>query len=220
MRNTELLIMIVVTLIMSILSMLMLRREWSKEDKKMFPFPKKLAVYALVMIVMQLTTLLLAKRYYPGLTICICIKRMGLLALIWQAAAHDYREHKIPNKIILTGIIFRVLMLIPEFILERDVLLSTLFTEGIALIGVVIFIGVCLLLMKNSIGMGDFKLLMLMAITQGVSGVVASVFCSLIFTFIVAVVLLTTGKKSRKDTLPFAPFVTAGTILAFVMTGA
>lgn len=213
MINTELIIVVAVTLAVSMLGMLLLMKDWETKGTK-------IRIYCAVMIVMQIATILLAKKFYPQMSACTCIRQMGLLAIIWQAAAHDYKKEIIPNKIILEGIIFRAVMLVPEFLLERSSFISNIVSDIIALLGITVVMFICLLLMKNSIGMGDVKLLMVMAATQGVADVCMAVFWSMIAAFFAAVFVLITRKKGRKDSLPFAPFLLIGTIVAFVMTGA
>ncbi len=213
MINTELIIVVAATVAVSILNMLLLLKDWETTGTK-------IKIYCAVMIVMQMITILFAKKFYPQMSACTCIRQMGLMALIWQAAAHDYKKEIIPNKIILEGILFRAIMLVLEFLFERDTFLSTIISDIVALIGITVVMFLCLLIMKNSIGMGDVKLLMVMAVTQGVTDICMAVFCSMIVAFFAAVFVLITGKKGRKDSLPFAPFLLIGTIVAFVMTGA
>lgn len=213
MINTELIIVVAATLAVSVLNMLLLLKDWETKGTK-------IKMYCAVMIVMQMITILFAKKFYPQMSACTCIRQMGLMALIWQAAAHDYKKEIIPNKIILEGILFRAIMLVLEFAFERDTFLSTIISDIVALIGITVVLFLCLLIMKNSIGMGDVKLLMIMAVTQGVTDICMTVFCSMIVAFFAAVFVLLTRKKGRKDSLPFAPFLLIGTIVAFVMTGA
>ena len=223
----ELLVVIIFTLIASIASMLMLQYEMrlleqgGERSKKItiFPVSKKIKIYGLLMIIVQTALVIAVWNIYDYMTICMLVKRIGLLALIWQAAVTDWKYHKIPNDIILTGVAFWLLMLLVEFIFEREWVLINLISEGIALAGMLVLIILCLILMKNSIGMGDLKLIMIMSACQGLEGIMSSMFFSLVVAFIIAIVLLITKKKTRKDVLPFAPCLLAGTILGVFLTG-
>lgn len=221
--NIEHMIVIMCTVLFGILGMLLLRYEWKKqidiEQAEVAQVPNGIWVYSGVMLVMQSILAYLLLTIYPENTPCMVLKRIGLLTLIWQAAAIDWKWQKIPNDIILTGVAFRVFMLIPEFIFDRDVMLSNLIEEGIAFLVVVVLVLICLLLMKNSIGMGDVKLLMLMALCQGINGIAMSCFLSMIVSFLVAVVLLLSRRKTRKDTIAFAPCILVGTFLGIFLTG-
>lgn len=221
--NIENILVMICTVLFGVFGIVLLRYEWKKqmnlEESASEPLPTGLWVYGGVMLVMQIVLAYLLLTIYPENTACMVLKRLGLLTLIWQAAAIDWKYQKIPNDIILVGLAFRVIMLIPEYIFDREIFLSNLIEEGVALIIVVILVVICLLLMKNSIGMGDVKLLMLMALCQGISGIAASCFLSMVVSFFVAVALLISKKKSRKDTLSFAPCILVGTFLSVFLTG-
>lgn len=227
--NIESVIVLIFTILFSIAGIIMLRYEWIRLEKKenseiaedisFWKFPKWLWVYGAVMLMVQISFACLLPIIYIDNTACMFIKRLGLLVLIWQAAATDWKYQKIPNDIILVGVAFRVIMLIPEFFFEREMLVSNLISEGTAFVGITVFVVICLVLMKNSIGMGDLKLLMVMALCQGVDGIMSSGFMSMLVSFFAAVAVLLTKKKSRKDTLPFAPCVLVGTLLSVFMTG-
>lgn len=221
--NTENVIVMIFTILFTTVSIIMLRYEWMKQEQSktedFWKFPKWLWVYGAVMLIIQTSLAGLLPTIYEQNTACMTIKRLGLLALIWQAAAIDWKYQKIPNDIILAGIGFRVMMLIPEFLFEREVLLTNLFSEVVAFLGITFIVIICLLLMKNSIGMGDLKLLMIMALCQGVDGIMSSGFMSMVVSFFVAVFMLLTRKKTRKDALPFAPCILVGTLISVFLTG-
>ncbi len=221
--NIKHVIVMIFTIVFSIASMFMLRYEWKRQMKiqqeEPIQFPKGLWVYSGIMLAMQIVLAYLLTIIYPENTVCMLIKRLGLLALIWQAAAIDWKFQKIPNDIILVGVAFRIMMMIPEYLLEREMFIVNLVSEGIALVAMIILVLVCLLLMKDSIGMGDLKLFMLMAACQGLQGIITSGFISMLVSFFVAVSLLISKKKTRKDTIPFAPCILPGTLLGVFLTG-
>lgn len=221
--NIQQMIVMICTVLFGIAGMLMLRYEWKKqlhkEQAEEKQVPNGLWVYSGFMLVMQCALGYLLLTIYPENTPCMVLKRLGLITLIWQAAAIDWKWNKIPNDIILAGVIFRTMMLIPEFIFDREILVSNLIEEGIAFLIVVIFVLICLLLMKNSIGMGDVKLLMIMALCQGINGIPMSCFLSMLVSFFVAVALLLSKKKTRKDTISFAPCILVGTFLGIFLSG-
>lgn len=147
------------------------------------------------------------------------VKRIFLLGIMWPVAICDYKEMRIPNKFILCGVIIRVLLLLVEFIVSPDTALAMLIYEGIAVIGVFVICILCAAISKGSLGMGDVKLLMLMAMFLGIEGICYSLFVSLVFSFIIASGLLIFKKKSRSDIIPFAPFILAGTCVSLILSG-
>ena len=95
----------------------------------------------------------------------------------------------------------------------------TLFSEALGAVGIFVVCMFFLLMMKNSIGMGDIKLFMVMGLYLGLYSMIDAIMSSLVLAFICAVVLLLTRKKGKKDSLPFAPAVLAGTYLSVFLTG-
>ena len=85
------------------------------------------------------------------------------------------------------------------------------------LVGVV-FLIIGSFIIRNGIGMGDVKMLMLMGIFEGLYSVMTSIFFSLLISFFVAIIALIRKTKNRKDSLPFAPCVLIGTFLSMVLT--
>ena len=77
----------------------------------------------------------------------------------------------------------------------------------------------CTLLMKNSVGAGDMKLFVVMGLLLGMHGIWGAIFASLIVSFVVAIVLLVSKKKTRKDAIPFGPALVVGTFLSVFLTG-
>jgi leader peptidase (prepilin peptidase)/N-methyltransferase len=206
-------ITIIVTIVFALAGIWILHHEWSELSSK------KMLIYGIIMMVVQVALAVALMYFYPKETICMHLKRLGLLSIIWPAAVIDWKFSRIPNLIILTGLGFRVVMLIPEFILERDTMLVTLASEGIAFAAITVITLFFVLVMKNSVGMGDLKLMMVMALLQGVEGFMTSAFFTLCAAFVVAVFMLITKRKTRKDAIPFAPCILFGTLLGVFLTG-
>lgn len=89
----------------------------------------------------------------------------------------------------------------------------------VAVIMVAIVCGICLLVMKNCMGMGDVKLLMVMGLLQGLTGLVSSVFTSMLILFFVSLFYLISRRKGRKDAVAFAPAVLAGATVSILLKG-
>lgn len=178
-----------------------------------------LVIYSVIMIVTAVGVSLFITDFYIDNTFLFTLKRVILLALLWPVAYTDLTAYRIPNLFIVAGIVARAAVLAAEFCWERDTLLSCLATEVIA--GAVLFLvaALCTLIVKNSIGGGDMKLFVVMGLLLGLQGTWGAIFLSLIVSFIVAVVLLVTGKKSRKDAIPFGPALAVGTYLSIFLTG-
>ena len=141
------------------------------------------------------------------------------LAVAWPCAWYDFRLHIIPNKILLAGILVRILGGGLEFFIWSHsmvyVLVSALIAAG-ALMAVVL---ICRLISPGSVGLGDAKMLGVMGLYLGMDKTWGAIFCSMILLFIYAAYLLIRKKADRKSELPLAPFVLAGTLIGAVLTG-
>ncbi len=147
------------------------------------------------------------------------LKRVCVVAVLWPIAISDFQEYRIPNKLVLLGFALRVLLLVAELFACTDSVGSVVVNDLVAVAGSTGVCIVCMLLSRGSLGMGDLKLVMFMSALLGVEGIIASMFVSIFFSAVVAVGLLLFRRKSRKDAIPFAPFVLAGTIVSLILTG-
>ena len=67
--------------------------------------------------------------------------------------------------------------------------------------------------------MGDVKLISIMALFLGASGIVCAVFASLLISFIYCLIALIARKKHKKDIIPFAPSLLLGTYISICLFG-
>lgn len=176
-------------------------------------------IYAGIMSVLTIEITILFQIIYVDNSFLFSLKRLLLLGLLWPIAYIDFKTYRIPNLFIASGLLIRVALLILEVIFERSGLLSTIVSEGIASLALVIAAFLCTLLIKNSIGFGDIKLFIIMGLYLGLGGIWSAVFMALLVSFLISVVLLLTKKKTRKDTIPFGPSIVIGTYLSVFLTG-
>jgi len=145
-------------------------------------------------------------------------KLTTLVLLLAPVAYIDFKSKTIPDKLLVVGLFARIIFYIIEIFAKnkevQDIFISDikgfLFGGGIFLLTT--------LIARNSIGIGDVKLYGLIGFFCGYRGTLTSMIFSLFLSFIVSLALLLFRKKGRKDTLPFAPFVFAGTFL-FIFLG-
>lgn len=177
-------------------------------------------VYILAMFVINIVIAIALLFMYKDNDLFFNMKRIALLSILWVAAYYDNKCCRIPNGIIILGLGYRAIILIAELLWSRTNLLQIIISEVIAAAALVILSLLCILIIKNSLGMGDIKLFIVMGLLQGVIGVSSSVFASLLVSFFVSVYLLLSRKKTRKDAIPFAPCILIGTMLSVFLTGA
>lgn len=176
-------------------------------------------IYAGFFIALNIAISLFFMYMYESNTMLFSIKRFCILALLWPLGLIDFKTYRIPNRFIITGLIFRALIIIAELFMERQYLLGNLIEEAIATVALVVASLLCCVCIKNSIGYGDIKLFIVMGLLLGLQGIWTAVFVSLIVAFLVAVVLMIIRKKGKKDVVPFAPSIMIGTYISIILTG-
>ena len=176
-------------------------------------------IYSVLMIMVNIGISVLFLTMYQSNTVLFSLKRLLLLSILWAVGYIDFKTYKIPNRFIILGLIFRAGILIFELVFERELLINCLISEGIAAGALLIATLLCCLCIKNSIGYGDIKLFVVMGLMLGLEGIWSAVFVSLLISFVVAVILLITRKKGKKDVIPFAPSIAIGTYISIIMTG-
>ncbi len=181
--------------------------------------PGAVLPYSVIMMLVAVGLSLFITAFYSGNTFLFTLKRVVMLALLWPVAYTDITAYRIPNLFIAAGLTARAALLAAEFLWERDALLSGLLTEVVAAAVLFLVALLCTIVVKNSIGGGDMKLFVVMGLLLGLQGTWGAVFLSLLVSFIVAVALLITRKKSRKDAIPFGPALAVGTYLSIFLTG-
>jgi len=65
-------------------------------------------------------------------------------------------------------------------------------------------------------GGGDIKYMFVMSFFLGFRGVLVNMFIGFILGSIIGVLLILTKKKSRKDMIPFGPYLCLGSLIAFM----
>ena len=132
------------------------------------------------------------------------IVHIALLINLILISIVDIKSKTIPN---WTLIFFPVYFLI-MFVFSKVPILSII-------LPIVIFFAFFLavhFISRGGFGMGDVKLLGLIAGTLGIYKMIICVFFTCIFAMIVCIILLLKGRIERKTKIPFAPFITLGVL--------
>lgn len=146
---------------------------------------------------------------------------VALLGLFF-AGLIDLKYQVIPNKLLLVLLAISIVLLVAEAISSPAAFGLTAFG---ALLGAVVCGGMFLvtnLLSRNSLGMGDVKLVLVLGITLGLDDTLGGLLWSLLFALIAGVVLMATKKAKLKTKMPMAPFFFLGfwtSNIIYVATG-
>ena len=81
-----------------------------------------------------------------------------------------------------------------------------------------VFLALVSVITKGSLGFGDAKLFGIIGITTGALCTYSTLLASLLVSVIFSVVSMACKKMSRKDSFPFGPFISAGYVIAVLLT--
>lgn len=158
-------------------------------------------------------TVVMPERSQPFLFVKMAIMN----AVIGAAALTDYKRRKIPNALIIFGLICRAVIYILEFIFTRDTFLFTLKNDGLGFLLGFVVLFVVALISHGGIGYGDVKLFGVLGLMAGSSGVFTTIFVSLVINSVCALGLIAAKKKTFKSSLPMAPFIYAGFVIVSIL---
>jgi leader peptidase (prepilin peptidase)/N-methyltransferase len=134
------------------------------------------------------------------------------IAVLVACAATDLMSFRVPNVITYPAALFAFLA--AAFMPHGD--LREALTGGALAAG---FMLVVLVVSRGGMGLGDVKLAVFVGLALGWPLVGDSLFLMALSGGVVAVVLLATGLRSRKDPIPYAPFISAAAIAVILWQG-
>lgn len=175
--------------------------------------------YSIISIVLSVIASLFYIFLYKQNDAMQTVKTLTLLAVLFPVAYFDYIFYKIPNKILKYAVIVRAAELIPEALIYKKEMAGVLIDMGITLAVLFLICMVCNLIIRGAMGMGDVKLLLVMGLYLGSAKFILAILVVLILAFFAAIYFVASGKKTKKDIMPFAPYILAGTYLAVILLG-
>lgn len=144
------------------------------------------------------------------------IKLFLTMEMLISASIIDKQIKKIPNKLVVSAYLIRVILFVPEYFLFNDtffrVLMGSVF--GFAISFFVFFL--MSILTKSGIGMGDVKLVSAMGCLIGLSGTFFSVFYGMVVCMFMAIGFIAFKKRKVKDKIAFAPFIDIINTILFI----
>ena len=142
-----------------------------------------------------------------------------LASILWPVTWWDLWQHKIPNKILVIGLVLRIAVFLVEAITNIQIAamlgIYALAAAGAMMLGAAL----CKLLSPASVGAGDIKLLVIMGLYLGADKIGAVIMPGLLVLFFFAIFMLLVKKADRKKELPFAPFMLIGLLVGVFAFG-
>jgi leader peptidase (prepilin peptidase)/N-methyltransferase len=146
------------------------------------------------------------------------IKYIILIPILLIVFTIDYKHRIIPNRLSLTmfeiGIIIAFIYGISNVAITINMLLGMILGGGIFLI---ITLVTKIIYGKESMGLGDAKLMGALGLYFGVSNIIAIVLMSFLVGAILSIILLVTKKKKINEAIPFGPFIVISCIISMII---
>ena len=151
-----------------------------------------------------------------GILFSVSLFKIGLDVILFQSLALncilivvsfiDIKYQVIPNKIITTSLLIGIVCLAINDISFINALGGMFLGGGLLLL---------LALVPGVLGGGDIKLMFVLGMFLGLKGVLVAIFLAFSIASIISILLLLLKIKKRKDYIPFGPFLSIGTFIAF-----
>jgi leader peptidase (prepilin peptidase)/N-methyltransferase len=139
----------------------------------------------------------------------VLVKSLFLTSLLVAVSFIDIDHFFIPNRLVLAGVVCGVVfsLFVPDVSLW-SALLGAASTAG--------FLLLVALLSRGGMGMGDIKLGLVTGLFLGWPLGLTGLLIGVCLGGFLGIVLLASKIKSRKDPIPFGPFIALGTLIAML----
>ena len=136
--------------------------------------------------------------------------------LLVSMAGIDYCYKKIPNKLLLVGMISRTILLIVEVVQIPNRTKGIMLTSFLGLIFVFLLLLILSCVSRHAIGFGDVKLFAWIGYCMGGTDTYRILFYGMLAAAVAGLYLMIVKKESSKRTLPLAPFFAMGAYVVMV----
>lgn len=231
-------ILVMVSLIICIRTIMYKDNNYTILFRKSIDIVKSHSYYSLLSLIMGCASLFLIV-YKAQLS--DGLKLSTILIVLMFTSLIDLDKKIIPNYIVLSILIYRTILFAYEYyeytltVNERENYIIMVmensnnllykfinsfgFTVAMSLLSGLICLLVLLaasVVSKGGMGLGDVKLIGAMGYTIGISITFETLIISMIICFIASLELLLTGKKKKKDSVAFGPFIYLGYTIAII----
>lgn len=128
---------------------------------------------------------------------CLTVSLLIVISMI------DLKHKIIPDCLILTGLVIGSI-----FIITDNMVLNRLLGSAI---GLVLFLAIAVI--SNAMGGGDIKLMAVLGLIFGIKGILFITLVSFTSGAVISLILLALKIKSRKDEIPFGPFISLSALI-------
>lgn len=129
----------------------------------------------------------------------------------------DYWERVVPNRILLILLWIFLCIIGIQGIHDMEQIIKLIPSFLLGVLFCLLLFGFGYLLSRGNIGAGDIKLALVMGLYLTGEYVVGAIFYGCLSASVFSVVQMLRKKLSRKDTIPFVPFLYVGLIIRYLM---
>lgn len=176
---------------------------------------KSLILLAIICFVLALATQI---SLYMNTSVVNFIKLFGLFVIVFSAGVIDSKRRIIPNLLIVIGLILRAGIYIYEIFFAAGEIKSIVINDLIGFAIGFVFLALVSLISKGALGFGDAKLFGVIGLTSGSFCTYSTLLVSLVISTVISIINIARKKMGRKDSFPFGPCITAGYIIAVLLT--
>ncbi len=153
---------------------------------------------------------------YNSEVILGAVRILLLGALLTPVCVTDIKTRTIGNGWCIALAVCGLLLAGTEAVLCRPEWLPAVTSAGAGLLAAALLCGLCRLVSREGFGLGDVKLVLAMGLFLGLDPFLRAMALTGLLTLAGALFLVVVRHAKRTDTLPLAPFLTAGALAASV----
>ena len=140
-----------------------------------------------------------------------------MLAFMTYFCVEDHKEQLVPNRVLLLLLVLFPILLGGYGIHDMDTVLKIIPSIIFGFLFCLISFGLGYLLSHGSMGAGDVKLSLIMGIYLTGNDIPGAIFYGCLIAAGYSIVQLLRKKISRKDRLPFVPFLYMGVVVRYIL---
>ncbi len=153
-----------------------------------------------------------------GIGMIFCLQFVILAAMMCFCMT-DYWDRRIPNKGLLILIFLFVIIVGMTGIRNMDELFRNLPSMAFGVLFTMISVGLTYLISHGNMGAGDVKLALIMGAYLTGRHIAGTILYGCTAAALFSIIQLIRKKLTKKDTLPFVPFLYLGLVLQYLIAG-
>ena len=147
----------------------------------------------------------------------LSLMKYVMLAFMTYFCVEDHKEQLVPNRVLLLLLVLFPILLGGYGIHDMDTVLKTIPSIILGFLFCLLSFGLGYLLSHGSMGAGDVKLSLIMGIYLTGNDIPGAIFYGCLIAAGYSIVQLLRKKISRKDRIPFVPFLYMGVVVRYIL---